>query len=139
MTQPAPDVTTRYVPARQPPRRSPLRRPGCIAMLIVWFGLLLAIPIFLFSMLTAGEISVTTGDAPDQRARLWLISNIRERGFGYSNAWVASRSETGLCVQTDVRYWLWQGSQEPSAFCECYDRVDGVWNFVSTTQGACSP
>jgi hypothetical protein len=131
-------VTVRYVPSRQPARKSILRRPGCVIALVIWFVLLLTIPYFIFTMVTSGEISLTTGGAPDQRARLWLISNPRERGFGFSNTWVASEGENRLCMQTDVQYWLWQGSQAPSVYCECYTGGAAAWSFTSATQAACS-
>ncbi|MBE0690084.1 MAG: hypothetical protein IH587_08195 [Anaerolineae bacterium] len=133
------NVQVRYVPSSAPQKRSPLRRPGCIAALLIWFALLILIPVAFFTILTRGEITVSTGDVPDQQARLWLISNADERGFGYSNAWAASRSDVALCLQTDVRYWLWQGSAESVTFCDCYERVDTTadWSFTGGSGGAC--
>ncbi|MFN8565855.1 MAG: hypothetical protein U0703_30415, partial [Anaerolineae bacterium] len=55
------------------PRRSPLRRAGCIVALVIWFGILL-LPCFLVVLAVQQEISIPTGGAPDQRLRLWLIS-----------------------------------------------------------------
>ncbi|MCC6612980.1 MAG: hypothetical protein IT320_05845 [Anaerolineae bacterium] len=133
------NVQIRYVPSRAPQKRHPLRRPGCVIALVIWFALLILIPVAFFIILTRGEIAVSTGDAPDQQARLWLISNADERGFGYSNAWVAERTDADLCLQTDVRYWLWQGSEDSVTYCECYERADTTsdWSYTSSSEGAC--
>lgn len=139
-SSPQPDnVQVRYVPASGPQKRHPLRRPGCVAALVLWFALLIVIPVALFMLLTQGQIVIPLGDAPEQEVRIWLLSEAQVRGFGIANAWQAARSETAVCVEHDVRFLLWMGEQAPSRYCECYARVDATadWSFLSGGEGAC--
>ena len=127
-----------YVPA--PPRkRSPLRRLGCGVALVFWFLVLLT-PLFLFTMAQQGEIVITTGSAPDQQIRLWLIMEIDQRGFGISTASVQQSEPNALCVQTNVNYLLWAGRERPSVHCSCYQRADesAAWSYTDSRTEACS-
>lgn len=121
-------------------RRRPLRRIGCIAALVIWFAILL-LPCFIFTLAMRGEITVSMGDMPDQALRIWLIMEIEQRGVGISTPSVHQGAEGAACLQTDVRYFLWQGeAAEPVAYCECYTREDGAanWSYVRTLQGGCA-
>ncbi|MBZ0303284.1 MAG: hypothetical protein K8J31_26310 [Anaerolineae bacterium] len=118
------------------PRRHPLRRPGCILGLILWFLILLT-PCFMIVLAVQGEIAVTTGSAPDQRLRVWLIQEAAQSGIGVSSASVQTQDDL-LCVQTDVRFVLWRGSAEPTQYCECYTGTDANWQTVRVEQSACS-
>ena len=108
-------------------------------LVVVWFIILL-IPAFFILMVINGEFSLTLGDAPEQKLRIWLVSEIRERGFGISTGSVTSRDEQNVCVQTDLRYLLWQGSQEPSVYCECFERLDAAaeWSYTIGWQASCA-
>jgi hypothetical protein len=128
----------RYVPAAR--KKMPKSRIAArIVLVAVWFVILL-IPAFFILMVVNGEFSLTLGDAPEQKLRIWLVSEIRERGFGISTGSVASRDEQNVCVQTDLRYVLWQGSQESSVYCECFARPDRSteWSYVSGGEGTCA-
>lgn len=124
-------------PAAEPttaPRSLRIGRMGCV---IVWLILFLT-PCALVFLATRGEISIGTGPAPDQRLRIWLVMEAESRGFGISTA---SAHESGnlTCVQTDVRFLLWQGSAEPSSYCDCYALEADSYTLVSTSSGACTP
>jgi hypothetical protein len=127
----------RYVPAaskKTPPARVILRG----ALVAVWL-LILLIPAFFIVMTINGEVTIPLGDAPEQNLRIWLISEARVRGLGVASGGVASRSETDVCVETDLRYLLWQGTQAPSTYCECFMRSgDDGWSFASGWEGLCS-
>ncbi len=125
--------------AVEPPRRSPLRRAGCWIVIAIWF-LILLIPCFLITLAVQQEIVITTGGAPGQHVRLWLISEAEQRGFGLSTAAVTAKDDNDLCVQTDVRFLLWAGKGESSSYCDCYqrDNPSAEWTSVSTATGACS-
>lgn len=136
----APDLVPQPAPEAQPPKpRSPIRRAGCILALIIWFAILL-LPCFLIVLATQEEITITTGDVPGQQTRLWLISEAEERGIALSTGSVFPTSDTAVCIQTDVNYFLWTGSEQPSTYCECYERAsaDASWSYLDSTQGACS-
>ncbi|MBZ0291864.1 MAG: hypothetical protein K8L99_04780 [Anaerolineae bacterium] len=105
-----------------PPSRSLVRRLGCGLGLVLW-ALLLLSPCILITLAVRGEISIDTGSAPEQRFRMWLIMEANERGVGLSNGWVASAADP-LCIQTDVKFYLWEGEAEPVSFCKCYDDGD---------------
>lgn len=121
-----------------PRRHSRLRRAGCIIALLIWFAILL-LPCFLVVLAVQGEITVSTGGAPGQQTRLWLISEADERGLAISSASVTQTEPNALCVQTDVRFLLWSGKAEPSVYCECYVRenADTPWAAADTISGAC--
>ena len=117
-------------------QRSPLRRPGCVAGLILWFLALLA-PCFLIMLAVRGEITITTGSAPDQLLRIWLIQEAKERGVGISNTSVQRDGET-ICVQTNVNFVLWRGEAQPTHYCECYIQTGDDYELTQMTQEACS-
>jgi hypothetical protein len=133
------ELTTETVLSPVPPRRSPIRRAGCIAGLILWFLILLT-PCFLIVLATQGEITITTGGAPGQQTRIWLVSEADQRGIVLSTASVRQPSENALCVQTNVRFFLWAGEAEPTTYCECYERVSSgdPWELASTASGVCT-
>jgi hypothetical protein len=122
----------------QAPRRSPIRRAGCIVLLVIWFGILL-LPCFLIMLAVQGEITISTGGAPGQQTRLWLVSEPDERGLGISSASAIQSAPDAVCVETSVRFYLWAGSSEPSVYCECYQRenADSAWASTTTTTAAC--
>lgn len=121
-------------------KRGPLGRLGCALGLIIWAILILS-PCILIALAVQGEISISTGDAPDQRLRIWLIMEAAQRGIGISNASVRSSVEGQTCLQTDAQFFLWQGRGEPVSYCECYQHEAGskAWIPLGTTPGECEP
>lgn len=117
------------------PRRSPLSRLGCAVALILWFTLLLS-PCFMIVLATRGEISVTTGPAPEQRVRIWLIQEADQSGIGISSGTMIQH-EDEICVQTDVNFVLWQGEAQPVQYCECYIQAKETFQLTDVTQAAC--
>ena len=115
---------------------SPLKRPGCVLGLILWFVVLLT-PCFLIMLAVRGEISVTTGPAPEQRLRIWLIQEADQSGIGLSNASIQGGGES-LCVQTNVHFVLWRGEAQPTQYCECYTLAGSDYEIAKITQEACS-
>jgi hypothetical protein len=115
------------------------KRVGRVLLLLLWLGILL-IPGFFILMVVNNEFSISLGDAPGQNLRVWLVSEIRERGFGVATGSVSTLDETNVCVQTDLRYLLWQGTQAPSTFCECYTRPDNTaeWSYATGWEGTCA-
>ncbi len=117
-------------------RRSPLRRPGCVLGIIIWFMLLLS-PCIVVILASRGEVSISTGSAPEQHLRIWLVQEARQRGLGISTASVFEQDEDAICVQTNVSFLMWQGEGESSAYCECYQQSDSGWQTTSLEQNAC--
>jgi hypothetical protein len=118
------------------PRRSRLRRFGCTFAVIIWF-LILVTPCFCFVLASQGEISVRLGDIPGQSFRIWLLNESRQRGVGISRPTVFSGSAADqICLQTDVSFILWAGSEEATTYCECF--AQSTWDAVSSQQGSCA-
>jgi hypothetical protein len=135
------EISTEEVsaPAPVPVRRSRVRRTGCIIALILWFVILLS-PCFLIVLAVQQEISISTGSAPGQQIRLWLVSEADQRGLGLSTGSVRQTGENAICMQTDVRFFLWSGSADPVNYCECYEHASSAdsWSATTTTTGVCS-
>jgi hypothetical protein len=120
-----------------PSPRHPLRKPGCVIALVLWFVLLLT-PCIMIVLAMQGEISIAIGSAPEQRLRVWLIQEAGQSGIGFSNADIRQASENALCVQTNVNFLLWRGRAEPAQYCECYAQAESGWQATRVEQGACS-
>ena len=134
--EPPLDVTP-AVPKR---KRGPLGRLGCALGLLVWLVLIVS-PCLVFTLATQGELSLSLGSAPGQTARAWLVMEADERGVGLSLPSVQSSADGGaLCVQTDVRYLLWQGQADPVSYCECYRRASAAapWDHAATIEDVCT-
>ena len=112
---------------------------GCTIAVLIWF-LILLIPCFLINLAVQQEITISTGDAPGQMTRLWLISEADQRGLGLSTASVHQTDPNDLCVQTNVRFILWMGHSDPTLYCDCYQRAsaDVSWSMTTTTPSECS-
>lgn len=120
-------------------KKSPLRRPGCVIGLMIWLLLVLS-PCLMIVLAVRGEIALTTGSAPEQKLRIWLIQEAGQSGIGVSNVDLLTDSGQ-LCVQTNVRFILWRGQAEPaqSQYCECYTRIETDWQLLRVSQDACTP
>lgn len=129
-----PDEVAEAIPAKG----GYLWRVGCAGALVIWFIVML-FPCFVIALVFQKEISISTGDLPDQRMRLWLVMEPRQEGLGFSNVQVM-QAEGQACVQTNVHFWLWEGDAEASEYCECYlrDAEDTRWLLQSVGEGACS-
>jgi hypothetical protein len=125
--------------ASAPRRTNPLRRIGCILALVFWFALLL-LPCFLIILATQNEIVISQGSLPNQEIRVMLIMEVEERGVMLSSTSTQSDAENNaICLQTNVSYLLWQGSAEPSAYCECYQqRQDSSYTPIELYAGNCT-
>ena len=123
-----------------PSRRSRLGRWGCRLAVVVWFLILLT-PCFCLAFASQGELSVRLGDIPGQSLRVWLLSESRQRGFGISRPSVVASSVVGqVCLQTDVSFILWTGSEDATTYCECFAQsANSTWDVVSNNQGSCIP
>lgn len=128
---PEPRHDEQSLPARRPPSVWRRVRLGCF--LIFWLLFILS-PCLLVTLASVGQLSISQGVLPGQELRVWLIMEVDHRGLGFSGTALLSRGDQ-QCLQTDVRYWLWQGQQQPLSYCDCYQ--DG--SLVSTQSGVCTP
>ncbi|MCY3574792.1 MAG: hypothetical protein OXG92_07335 [Chloroflexi bacterium] len=127
-----------------PARPNPLQRLGCLLLLIAWFALLL-LPCGLFYLAANGEIRLQHRDIPQPHAHplllISLVSEERERGLRIETSAVVA-SQPALCVETAVRFVLWQssGGDQNARYCDCYARgADESWLLHDTSAGTCQP
>jgi hypothetical protein len=133
-----------YVVTEGPPRRrSAVQRLGCAAVVLLWMIVLL-IPFFLFILAVDGEITLGHGgDIPEPEGhpllQVRLVSEIDFRGLHITTSSQDRLNENNTCVQTNVRYLLWQGDGDPAVFCECFEREqpDAPWRQISTVTEPC--
>ena len=149
MTQePSPQSTEAYPDIEyvvvEKQRRRPLRRIGCGVLIIVWF-LILLLPLGLFILAINEEITISRGgDIPDAheypRLQLSLVMEVDYRGLRITDTSLHEDSNTRLCIQTNVRFLLWQGEGDPAKFCDCYTRDIAVddWQLEATFADVCS-
>lgn len=101
---------------------------GCLASLLLSIlGVLLIFQ--LARLLIEGEIRL--GGGPLTPNRVWLVQEGANRGLGWSRGRVLHElsSEDRSCVETSVRYLLWQADETAQAvnFCDCYKHTGDRW------------
>jgi hypothetical protein len=117
-------------------------RFGCVA---VWLPLIL-LPLCLFVIAVQGEVALWHGpefpesaEHPFLQAKLQM--DIDTRGLNITRSYVSSSNaaDTAVCVQTSVRFVLWQGDGPPVDYCDCYRRstAEQPWTFDVRMQGLC--
>ena len=129
------------------PRRGRARRLGCGLILLCWFMLLLT-PCALFYLAANGEIRLSHGEIAQPHAHplllVSLVSESNDRGLRFETSWIAESSadEGLLCVETAVRFLLWEysGGNQNVRYCDCYARnqPEGGWELTATTADRCS-
>ncbi len=128
------------------PRRSRARRLGCGLILLLWFALLLT-PCALFFLAANGEIRLEHGEIPQPHAHplllVSLVSEAADRGLRFEASWIAgsSAADGPLCVETAVRFLLWEysGGNQNVRYCDCYasDPAGGDWQLSATYANSC--
>ena len=129
-----------------PPQRSRTRRLGCALALLCWFTLLLT-PCALFYLAANGEIRFDHRDIPEPHAHPFLlvslVSETEDRGLRIETSRIVdTRSSEGMiCVDTTVRFLLWEysGGNQDVSYCDCYRREESEanWELVGTSPGLC--
>jgi hypothetical protein len=128
-------------------RRSRPRRLGCGLALLFWFTLLLT-PCALFYLAAKGEIRLNHRDIPQPHAHplllVSLISETDDRGLRIETSWTANdqSDELAVCVETEVRFLLWEysGGNQNVHYCDCYERPapEASWELTRTFGDVCS-
>jgi hypothetical protein len=122
-------------------RRRRIGRVGCAIGLVFW-GICLLLPLVAIALVIQNQIVIQHSDVPGHELRIWLVMEARERGIGISRSSLhpgAGGDENQVCVETNVSFIFWQGSANPTGYCECYARPSepGRYTAISTLQGAC--
>jgi hypothetical protein len=120
------------------------KRAGCGAAVLLWMVVLL-IPAFLFLLAIQGEVALWhSGDVPEGEShpllQVKLLMEVETRGLNITSSNVV-RQDDLTCMQTSVRYLLWQGEGNNVSYCDCYTREsnESAWELVTTNEGSCAP
>jgi len=127
-------------------KRSLLSRIGCTFFLAIWFVILLT-PCALLYLASSGEIRISHSDIPDSydhpRLSIELVTEVESRGLRIVNSSVVDNdlNDDLMCVQTNVRFLLWQTDEDNQdvSFCDCYERAptESNWTFTQTQPDRC--
>lgn len=125
------------------PQRGCLGRLGCGAIFFIWLFFIL-LPTFLLILAFQGEIGFWHGgDMPEPEAHpmllVRLVMDIENQGFSVTSSSVSEQTETAICVQTHVRFLLWEGDGDSVGYCDCYTRASArtSWLYNTSTPGSC--
>jgi hypothetical protein len=124
-------------------RRNIWQRLGCLLGIIGWLAFI-SIPFFFIVLAVRGQITIPRGgDIPNRdtypHLQVRLVMEIDFRGLNITSTMVDRQDSNTLCVQTDVRFVLWEGEGEAATYCECYARsqADPAWDLTNAVEGAC--
>ncbi len=131
-------------------REAHIKRAGCGCAVIAW-SLIMLLPLALFILAAQGEIALWHGDRiPDASAhpmlQVRLLSEIRSQGLVITTSSLAHQSqqdgEARACVQTHVRYLMWEGEGQDASYCDCYARpaesdANADWQYLGTSLDTC--
>jgi hypothetical protein len=144
----APPFNEEALEAEAPaPRRGCLGRLGCGGIFFIWL-FFVSLPTFLLIMAFQGEIGFWHGgDMPEPESHpmllVRLVMDIENQGFSVTSSSVSEQTETAICVQTHVRFLLWEGDSDDDgdsvSYCDCYTRASArtSWLYNTSTPGSC--
>ncbi|MBC8171971.1 MAG: hypothetical protein H7X77_09870 [Anaerolineae bacterium] len=125
-------------------RRAYAGRLGCAGLVLAW-ALCLLIPGVLMYLAVQGEIAIWHGSSVPEweqhpLLQVKLLMEIETRGISITTSTSITLPADVTCMQTDVRFVLWQGSGDNVNYCDCYqgDESGKVWQLISTIRGVCS-
>jgi hypothetical protein len=98
-----------------------LRRLGYLIIVIIWL-LVMAFPIFAFTLAGRGEL--TFGDATGSHVRLFLLREPDVEGVGVE--WTRPYRPQPTCTRTNITYIMWEGRNENTSYCQCFDEISGA-------------
>lgn len=107
-----------------------LLRLSYLLLFLLWLAVM-SVPAVAFVLATQDEIRL--GEAPARYVRIFLISERDAQGIGIEHArWV---EDPPGCVQTNVRFLMWEGESQAIVHCQCYNEQGDV---TSVDQSSCS-
>jgi hypothetical protein len=122
-------------------RRAWWKRPSCLVQLILWMSIMMLPAVFMVLAFQGDITFYHRGDIPNKFQHPFLqVKLIMEedyRGLSLTNASVLHDDADNLCVETSIRFLLWEGQGEPATYCQCYTRSNEAWQPVDSEQGTC--
>ena len=108
----------------------PARR-GCLVFIGLW-ACAAAVLLVAGTLAVRGDIVLPHGEL--RETRLWLVAQEGNQGLGLSSMRFASggEDEGAACVETWVRFLLWQAREGAQAthYCECFEREGREWVYT---------
>jgi hypothetical protein len=98
------------------------RRLLYLLAVLIWLAVM-SLPILAFLLATRGQI--VAGDQSGSHLRLFLLQEPDEQGIGVE--WVRPASAGTGCSRGTVRYFMWEGEGQDTAFCQCQDPATGEY------------
>ncbi|HEX2622673.1 MAG TPA: hypothetical protein VHL11_21080 [Phototrophicaceae bacterium] len=124
-------------------RQAYIRRAGCGCAVLLW-ALFLLIPGFLLVLATQGEVVVWHENSVPEPAlhpllQVKLLMEVETRGLNITTSTPVNKPDNLTCMQTEVRFVLWQGNGNNVSYCDCYQREGDKqpWTLISTVSGTC--
>ena len=124
-------------------RRNIWQRLGCVLGIIGWLAFI-SIPFFFIVLAVRGQITIPRGgDIPNRdtypHLQVRLVMEMDFRGLNITSTMVDRQDSNAVCVQSNVRFILWEGEGESATYCECYARpqAGASWDLTSAVEGAC--
>jgi hypothetical protein len=97
------------------------RRLAYLTITLIWL-LLISLPAFAFFLAARGQIQIGAQDG--RHTRVFLLQERDLQGLGVEQTRPLRGEPT--CLRTTIRYYLWEGEGENTAFCRCTDPVTGA-------------
>lgn len=98
-----------------------LRRLAYLTVTLIWL-LFISLPACAFLLAARGQIQI--GDQDGRHLRIFLLQERNLQGLGVEQTRPLHGEPN--CLRTTIRYYLWEGVGENTAFCRCTDPVTGA-------------
>lgn len=92
-----------------------LRRVFYMLLLIIWL-IVMVFPVTAFLLATRDQIQI--GASERQHTRIFMVQDQGINGLGLERT---RRKGNDTCSQTNINYFLWEGSAQSIVYCQCYD------------------
>jgi hypothetical protein len=137
--EPQADTSDLEVPIYRTPLSNLTRRCCCAGGLLFWIVLFITPCVCFVPLFVNSEVTLSYGGRPGQEVRLFRVSEDEARGFGLSWGNIdIENDDNSYCVQTEVRYLIWEGEATNVGFCQCYIQVtDDEWNIAASFEDSC--
>ena len=103
-----------------------LRRLGYIALVLIWL-VIMCLPILALAIAMKGEVSL--GASERAHVRTFMVQDEGIEGIAFE--WARKHGSDGHCLDTSVRYILWEGESADFNvdYCYCLQDIDGQYVF----------
>jgi len=103
-----------------------LRRLGYFAVVLIWL-VIMCLPALALGIAIKGEVSIGANERG--HVRTFLVQDEGIEGIAFE--WARTHGGDPQCLDTSVRYILWEGksSEINVDYCTCIKEIDGQFTF----------